>query len=57
MKFIVIGGVILLILTIAKGIFSSALVFLPLGGSSVSEMGIVYGLAVAAATISELWKG
>ena len=54
MKYIVCGGVALLVLSVAKGLLPDFLLFLPLGGSTISEMGIVFGLAVAAATIDDL---
>lgn len=54
MKFIAVGGVSLLLLSVAKGLFPNLLGFLPLGGSSIAELGIVFGLAVAAETISDL---
>jgi len=54
MKFIVIGGVVLILLAVAKGLLPAVFVFLPLGGSTIAEMGIVFGAAVAAATVSEL---
>ena len=57
MKYIILGGAILIFLTVMKGLFPNTLEFLPLGGSSVSEMGIVFGLAVAVTTLAELWKG
>jgi hypothetical protein len=57
MKFIAIGGVVLLLLSVAKGLFPIALYFLPLGGSSIAEMGIVLGLATAVATIADMKKG
>ena len=56
MQFIVFGGVLSLVLTVAKGLFPTQLSFLPLGGSSISELGIVLGLAVAAATLADLRK-
>lgn len=54
MTYISIGGITLLLLAVAKGLFPIVLSFLPLGGSTVSEMGIVFGLAIAMATIVEL---
>lgn len=54
MKFIVVGGVALLLLSVAKGLLPDFFYFLPLGGSTIAEMGIVFGLAVAAATINDL---
>lgn len=54
MKFIAIGGVALLLLAVAKGLLPDVFHFLPLGGSTVAEMGIVFGVAVAAATINGL---
>jgi len=54
MKIIAIGGVVLLLLAVAKGLLPNLLFFLPLGGSSIAEMGIVFGVAIAAATIADL---
>ena len=54
MKFIIIGGVAMIILTVAKGLLPALLFFLPLGGSTIAEMGIVFGIAVAATTLSDL---
>ena len=54
MKFMVIGSVVLLILAVAKGLLPNVLHFLPLGGSTVAEMGIVFGIAVSAAMLDEL---
>lgn len=54
MNYIVAGGAVLLLLTAAKGLFPTSLHFLPLGGSTIAEMGIVFGIAVAAATIHEM---
>ncbi|WP_373355608.1 hypothetical protein [Pseudoroseicyclus sp. CXY001] len=53
-KFIAIAGVALLLLAVAKGLLPKVFHFLPLGGSTVAEMGIVFGLAVAAATLDGL---
>ncbi|UWQ77945.1 hypothetical protein K3725_11515 [Leisingera sp. S132] len=54
MKFIAIGGVVLLLLAVAKGLLPDVFHFLPLGGSTVAEMGVVFGVAVAAAAINDL---
>ncbi|XDA98236.1 hypothetical protein AB1M95_19455 [Sulfitobacter sp. LCG007] len=54
MRFIAIAGVALLLLEVAKGLLPDVFHFLPLGGSTVAEMGIIFGLAVAVATIDEL---
>jgi hypothetical protein len=54
MRFIVIGSVVLLLLAVAKGLLPTVFHFLPLGGSTVAEMGIIFGLAVAAAAIKDL---
>ena len=54
MKFIAIGGVVLILLAVVKGLFPTAVHFLPLGGSTIAEMGIVFGIAVAIATINDL---
>jgi hypothetical protein len=54
MRFIVIGSVVLLLLAVVKGLLPTIFHFLPLGGSTVAEMGIIFGLAVAAAAIDDL---
>ena len=54
MKLIALGGVVLLLLAVAKGLAPRFFFFLPLGGSSIAEAGIVYGIAIAAATIADL---
>jgi hypothetical protein len=54
MKFVALGGVALLLLAVAKGLGPNLFHFLPLGGSTVAEMGIVFGIAVAAAAINDL---
>jgi hypothetical protein len=56
-NFISLAGVVLLLLTVAKGLFPAELGFLPLGGSSISELGIVLGFSVACANVWDLqWK-
>lgn len=54
MQYIAIGGVALLLLAVAKGLLPTVFHFLPLGGSTVAEMGIVFGVAVSAAVINDL---
>lgn len=54
MRFITVGGVVLLLLAVAKGLSPTVFHFLPLGGSTVAEMGIVFGLDVAVATVDDL---
>jgi len=56
MKFIAFGCVTLLLLAVVKGLLPQVFHFLPLGGSTVAEMGIVLGVAVAAANINILWR-
>jgi len=56
MKIIAFGGVVLLLLAVAKGLFPSTLIYLPLGGSTISEIGIVFGISVALATISTVGR-
>lgn len=51
------GGAALLLMTVAHAVLPNVFLFLPLGGSSISEMGIVLGTCVAAATIAETAKG
>ncbi len=55
MKLMILGSVLLMFLAIAKAMFADALYFLPLGGSSPAEMGIVLGGAYAIATLLELF--
>lgn len=55
MKIILFGSVVLTFLTAAKDLFAESLPFLPLGGTSTSEMGIVFGLAFAVATLRDLF--
>ena len=52
MKTILFGTAILL-LPIAQALAPNFLVFLPLGGSNISEIGIVLGSCVA---VSTLWE-
>jgi hypothetical protein len=54
MKIITISGALLIILAVAYAIAPNALPVLPLGGSTISEMGIVFGLAIALSTILEI---
>lgn len=54
MKIIGMGSVALLLLGVAKGLMPEALFFLPLGGSTVAEIGIVLGLSASVAMIREL---
>jgi hypothetical protein len=53
-NFISFAGVVSLLLTVVKGLFPTELGFLPLGGSSISELGIVLGFSVACATVWDL---
>lgn len=54
MKFIAIGGIALLLLAVANALLPKFFYFLPLGGSTIAEMGIVFGLAIAAQTVEAL---
>lgn len=56
MRTIAVCGVILLLLAVAKGLLPDSLHFLPLGGSTTAEMGIVFGISVAVATVHEIRK-
>lgn len=56
MKFIVFGSALLIMFTAAAAIAPRVFFFLPLGGSPVAEMGIVLGLAAAAATTLEIFR-
>jgi hypothetical protein len=54
MKSITIGGIILIILNVAKAALPNLCFFLPLGGSTIAEMGIVLGLASAIAMVFDM---
>ena len=54
MKTIAIGGVVLILLAVAHAALPGVFHFLPLGGSTIAEMGIVFGLSIALATITEI---
>jgi hypothetical protein len=54
MKPIILGSAILLLLPVAHALAPNYLFFLPLGGSTISEMGIVLGLCVAVSAIQRL---
>ncbi len=54
MQFILIAGAVLVLLTAAKAIAPNTFFFLPLGGSNISEMGIIFGVAVATTTILQV---
>ncbi|MBL4746189.1 MAG: hypothetical protein JKY08_07450 [Flavobacteriaceae bacterium] len=56
MKYIIIGGAILLLLAVIKGLLGSVAFFLPLGGSTIAEMGIVFGFAVAISAIKNIYE-
>ena len=47
MNILGIAGAVLLLLTVTKAVSPGRFRFLPLGGSSISEVGIVFGSAVA----------
>jgi hypothetical protein len=53
MKTIVFGSVVLLFCTVSKALAPTYFEFLPLGGSSIAETGIVLGLAVGVATLKD----
>ncbi|WP_157973476.1 hypothetical protein [Tropicimonas sp. IMCC34043] len=48
------GSAVLVLLTVAQGAAPDLFGFLPLGGSAISEMGIVLGLSFAAANLWDL---
>jgi len=54
MQFILLAGAVLILLTAAKATAPDIFFFLPLGGSTISEMGIIFGVAVAATTILQI---
>ncbi len=56
MKHIAFGTIVLLWLTVAKGLFPQFFAYLPLGGSAIAELGIVLGIAVSFAVIDEIRK-
>ena len=57
MKLVALAGAILILLTVAKAIAPELFSFLPLGGSAIAEMGIVFGTAVAIAAILQIrWR-
>jgi hypothetical protein len=55
-QYIAYGGLVSILLTVLKALFPQSLDILPLGGSSISELGIVFGLAVVTATMADLRK-
>lgn len=57
MKFILLGGAILTILTVAEAAIPHFFWFLPIGDSAIAQMGIVLGLAAALSAIVDLWRG
>ncbi len=46
-----IAGAVLLILTVTKAVSPRRFRILPLGGSAIAEMGIVFGTAIAVISI------
>ncbi len=57
MRIIELGGVVVLLLAVAKALFPDTFVMLPLGGSNIAEVGIVFGIAIACAKLAELSSG
>lgn len=57
MKTIAFGGIILLFLTAIKGLSPTYFQYLPLGGNSIAETGIILSFAVGFVTLKEtFWK-
>lgn len=56
MKPILVGGAILLLLPVANAIAPDIFFFLPLGGSTIAEIGIVLGTCVAMVSIREVFR-
>jgi hypothetical protein len=56
MRIITLGGVIEILLVVAHALFPSAQ-WLPLGGSEIAQLGIVFGSAVATAELVRLSRG
>ncbi len=55
MKYMLFGSNLLLLLTVMDALLESS--WLPLGGSAISEVGVILGISFAFATIHELfWK-
>ena len=57
MKLVLLSGAVLTLLTVAEAAMPQSASFLPIGGSSISQMGIILGTAVATSTIIHLWRG
>ena len=57
MKLILFGGAILTLMTVAEAALPSFVWFLPLGGSPIAQLGIVFGTAVALSALFELLRG
>nr|WP_306269539.1 hypothetical protein [Pararhizobium sp. IMCC3301] len=51
MKPIILGSVLIMLMSAAKAAFPSYLFFLPIGGSVITETGIILSIAVAIATL------
>jgi hypothetical protein len=51
MKIITISGALLIVLAVAQASAPKVFPFLPLGGSTIAEMGIIFGMAVAMSSI------
>jgi hypothetical protein len=52
MKVIACGGAVLLLLPVLQALAPKVFFFLPLGESTIAEIGIVLGLSVAVQTVS-----
>ena len=56
MKFMIFGGVVVTLLTAFHAVAPQIFSFLPLGGSSIAEIGIVLSVSFACATLNEMRK-
>ena len=57
MRLIRLGSAVLTIFTVLEALLPDVMWFLPFGGSSIAQMGIVFGAAIALSTILELIQG
>ena len=56
MKIIILGSVFLTLTSAAKAMAPTYLYFLPLGGSSIAESGIVLSIAVCISTLMDTFR-
>ena len=57
MRILGVAGGIQLLLTVSKAISPQSFYFLPLGGSTIAELGIVLGVAVAVIVFLQAIRG